>query len=180
MSMSKTAFWSIIVYVSDHVCNLKIMHGDHWQSSSLVIGELFRSKFTIVGHQLRPKGLIEDVHREHEENMSYCKAWKTRKCAYSSACGTSKESYAKLLLWFAILELTNPRLFTRIETNSENNFSITLWPLFFRFKEPYRGHNDLVFIAYRHASFVPVIWSVYLNAYQGWYTNHLRWNMKVR
>jgi hypothetical protein len=115
--MSGSEFWSIKVYCPDHTCNLNIMHRDHRQASSSVIGDMFRSKFTTSGRQFKPKDLIEDVRRELGANMSYDKAWRAREAARASVYGTPEESYANLPLWSFILEMKNSGSITRIQTD---------------------------------------------------------------
>ena len=91
--------WTIRKYVNIHSCSSSIMHRDHCQSKSRVIGSYIKTKFKDVKRIFKPKNIIDDFHKDLEVNISYDKAWRSREKALDMIRGLQRNhsSYFHLI-----------------------------------------------------------------------------------
>ncbi|KAK2661646.1 hypothetical protein Ddye_000220 [Dipteronia dyeriana] len=86
--------------------------------SSFVIGELFARKMSDPGCTIHPKDIITEVREQHDINLKYNKAYRSKNHALNTAFGDPWESFKRLPKFSYMLEQSNPGTVTKIETDS--------------------------------------------------------------
>jgi hypothetical protein len=116
-------YFEVRKFCNEHSCSLDVIHRDHRQASSSLIGNYVKSKFEGgISRIYTPKDIVDDVRVQLGVNMGYNKAWRARESALEIARGSPEESFAILPSYCSMLESTNHGTITHIETDSENHF----------------------------------------------------------
>ncbi|KAF3589389.1 hypothetical protein F2Q69_00028806 [Brassica cretica] len=71
--------------VSQHSCSIDERGGYQTQATSSVIGELIRNKFGSAGGGPKPREIRQMMRGDHDVNISYRKAWRSRDVAIDKA-----------------------------------------------------------------------------------------------
>ena len=87
-----------------------------------VIGEVMRSRYAGNSGPPRPNEIIQVILGDHNVNISYWKAWRSREVALDYAKGSSGESYKLLPDYLQRLVVANPGTITHMETQFEAGF----------------------------------------------------------
>ena len=117
-------YWHVKSFVKEHTCgDCGNYNVDFTRVSARVIGEMYARKYADPGCTIRPKDIISDFRDEHDINLSYNKAYRSKTCALHKAFSDPWESFKRLPAFFYMLEQSNPRTVTKIETDSENRFT---------------------------------------------------------
>ncbi|KAK2649618.1 hypothetical protein Ddye_017107 [Dipteronia dyeriana] len=123
-------YWHVKFFVKEHRCcdsgNYNI---DFKRVSSYVIGELFARKVIDPKHIIRPKDIVFEMKDLHGITLSYNKVYRSKDRALHKACGDPSESFKMLSIFFYMLEQSNPRTTTKIETDSQTGLLMDSWHL---------------------------------------------------
>ncbi|XP_004306199.1 PREDICTED: uncharacterized protein LOC101293420 [Fragaria vesca subsp. vesca] len=133
MKLQNLAYFEVRKFQNEHSCSLDILHHDHRQSSSSLIGQFVKSKFEGGTSRIyRPRDIIDDArvqlcvnmgsNIQLCVNMGYNKAWRAREAALEIARGSPEESFAQLRAYCAMLERRNQDTITHIENDDHNHF----------------------------------------------------------
>lgn len=102
--------------VPDHLCTVDERGGYQTQATSSVIGELMRSKFGGSCGGPKPREIRQMMRGDHDVDISYWKAWRSRDVAIDKAKGTSQSSYRQLPDYLHRLAAANPGTITKLLT----------------------------------------------------------------
>ncbi|RIA04115.1 hypothetical protein BRARA_K01685 [Brassica rapa] len=102
--------------VPDHLCTVDERGGYQTQATSSVIGELMRSKFGGSCGGPKPREIRQMMRGDHDVDISYWKAWRSRDVAIDKAKGTSQSSYRQLPDYLHRLAAANPGTITELLT----------------------------------------------------------------
>ena len=103
-------------------CNDFLIAGYERQATHGVIGEVMRSRYAGNSGPPRPNEIIQVMLGDHNVNISYWKAWRSREVALDYAKGSSGESYKLLPDYLQRLVVANPGTITHMETQFEAGF----------------------------------------------------------
>lgn len=104
--------------VSQHSCSIDERGGYQTQATSSVIGELMRNKFGSAGGGPKPREIRQMMRGDHDVNISYWKAWRSRDVAIDKAKGTTQSSYQLLPDYLQRLVSANPGTITKLYTET--------------------------------------------------------------
>ncbi|XP_033139774.1 uncharacterized protein LOC117133063 [Brassica rapa] len=104
--------------VSEHTCSIDERGGYQTQATSSVIGELMRNKFGSAGGGPKPREIRQMMRGDHDVNISYWKAWRSRDVAIDKAKGTTQSSYHLLPDYLQRLVTANPGTITKLYTET--------------------------------------------------------------
>lgn len=104
--------------VSQHSCSIDECGGYQTQATSSVIGELMRNKFGSAGGGPKPREIRQMMRGDHDVNISYWKAWRSRDVAIDKAKGTTQSSYQLLPDYLQRLVSANPGTITKLYTET--------------------------------------------------------------
>ncbi|KAK2658249.1 hypothetical protein Ddye_004782 [Dipteronia dyeriana] len=81
-------YWHVKSFVKEHTC----INDDNYNMqfsrvSSFIIGELFARKMSDPGCTIRPKDIITEVREQHDINLKYNKAYRSKNHALNKAFG---------------------------------------------------------------------------------------------
>ncbi|XP_062020985.1 uncharacterized protein LOC133737456 [Rosa rugosa] len=123
IKLQDLAYFEVRKFHNEHSCSLDIIHRDHRQASSSLIGQYVKSKFEGGTSRIyRPRDIIDDARVQLGVNMGYNKAWRAREAGLETARGLPEESFAVLPTYYAMLERKNQGTITHIETDEQNHF----------------------------------------------------------
>ncbi|XP_024179315.1 uncharacterized protein LOC112185307 [Rosa chinensis] len=123
IKLQDLAYFEVRKFHNEHSCSLDIIHRDHRQASSSLIGQFVKSKFEGgTSRMYKPRDMIDDARVQLGVNMGYNKAWRAREATLEIARGSPEESFAILPTYCAMLERKNQGTITHIETDEQNHF----------------------------------------------------------
>ncbi|KAK2640636.1 hypothetical protein Ddye_028431 [Dipteronia dyeriana] len=106
----------------------KLKNGTHWHVKSFVKehtcinDDNYNMQFSRDA-PIRPKDIFTEVREQHNINLKYNRAYRSKNHTLNTAFGDPWESFKRLPEFFYMLEQSNPETVTKIETNSENRFA---------------------------------------------------------
>ena len=124
-------------YVGVHNYSLLNRNFNHRQATYVVIREHVAQQYVGGEKGPVPKGVQTIFRTNLNTEVSYYKAWRGRRHAYSRIRGSLEESFYMLPSYFYMLEIANPRTVTRIEVDGESRFKY----FFLAFRDSIRGFN---------------------------------------
>ncbi|KAL6181693.1 hypothetical protein ACLB2K_048342 [Fragaria x ananassa] len=117
------AYFEVRNFYNEHSCSLDIIHRDHRQATSSLIGQFVNSKFEGGTSRIyKPRDIIDDACVQLGVNIGYNKAWRAREVALEIARGSLEESFTIPPKYCAMLERKNQGTITHIETDEQNHF----------------------------------------------------------
>ncbi|KAL6179238.1 hypothetical protein ACLB2K_050754 [Fragaria x ananassa] len=198
VKLQELTYFEVRKFHNEHSCSLDIMHRDHRQASSSLIGQFVKSKFEGGTSRIyRPRDIIDDACVQLGVNMGYNKAWRAREAALEIARGSPEGSFAILPAYCAMLERKNQgkyfgTMFVAACQDGENQ----IYPLAFGvvdsendaswswFLTKLRGAigvvENLVFISDRHGSIAKAVDIVFPEAHHGACIFHIANNLQSK
>ncbi|KAL6210120.1 hypothetical protein ACLB2K_021058 [Fragaria x ananassa] len=204
VKLQELTYFEVRKFHNEHSCSLDIMHRDHRQASSSLIGQFVKSKFEGGTSRIyRPRDIIDDARVQLGVNMGYNKAWRAREAALEIARGSPEGSFAILPAYCAMLERKNQddtflkgkyfgTMFVAACQDGENQ----IYPLAFGvvdsendaswswFLTKLRGAigvvENLVFIYDRHGSIAKAVDIVFPEAHHGACIFHIANNLQSK
>lgn len=116
VKLKDTEVFEIRKVVSEHLCSVEERGGYQSQATTSVIGELMRSKFGGASGGPKPREIRQMMRGDHDVNISYWKAWRSRDVAIDKAKGTTQTSYTQLPDYLQKLVAANPGTLTELYT----------------------------------------------------------------
>lgn len=112
--------------VPEHVCSVDDRGGYQTQATAAVIGELMKGKFGVSSCGPKPRDILHMMRGDHNVNISYWKAWRSRDVAMENTKETDAGAYAKLPDYLNKLVTANPgtivELFTEPHDSAGHKF----------------------------------------------------------
>ncbi|KAL2505597.1 Uncharacterized protein Adt_21218 [Abeliophyllum distichum] len=120
--LGETDMFKIRYIRNGHSCSMDIILDDHRQSTSTLVGDCIKHKYTAAKTIYTPGDIINDMARTYGLTLSYGKAWRVREHALETIMGNLEESYGKVPMYLHMLQEKNSGTITRIKTNAEDQF----------------------------------------------------------
>ncbi|XP_048605298.1 uncharacterized protein LOC125582897 [Brassica napus] len=105
---------------SYHCCSINDRAGYQNQATACVVGELMKTKFVGTGGGPKPREIRRMMRGDHNVNISYWKAWRSRDLAVDNGQGTCNASYVQLPYYLNELVTANPGTVADLHTESND------------------------------------------------------------
>lgn len=107
-------------FESTHTCSINERANYQNQATSAVVGELMKTKFAGVAGGPKPREIRRMMRGDHNCNISYWKAWRSRDLAVDNSQGSCNASYLQLPYYLNELVTANPGTVARLHTESND------------------------------------------------------------
>ncbi|XP_074373640.1 uncharacterized protein LOC141713989 [Apium graveolens] len=103
----KTNQFVIRRFVNIHNCALEIRFKGKRQASTTIIADTIKQKFTNIKTSYTVADIIRDMKHDHNINVTYNKAWRSKEKALEIVRGNATESFSDLYTYFYMLHTIN-------------------------------------------------------------------------
>ncbi|XP_062110831.1 uncharacterized protein LOC133822494 [Humulus lupulus] len=105
-----------------HTCALEIRLKDQRQATSTIIADMIKHKFTNIKTKYTAADIVRDLKHDHEVQVKYSKARRSREKAIEKVRGKAVESYAELPSYLYMLHHTNPGSYIELKSDEDGMF----------------------------------------------------------
>lgn len=103
----KTNKFIIRRFFNNHTCALDIRFKGQRQATTTIIADTIKQKFTNIKTTYTVADIIRDMRDDHNVNVKYNKAWRSKEKALEVMRGNATASYAELYIYLYMLYTTN-------------------------------------------------------------------------
>ncbi|KAK1399453.1 SWIM-type domain-containing protein [Heracleum sosnowskyi] len=118
----KTNQFIIRRFIDTHTCALEIRFKSQRQATTSIIADVIKHKFTNIKTSYSFADIIRDMKHDHNVQVKYIKAWRSKEKALEMVRGNATESYIELYLYLYMLEITNPGSIIELKLNDNRCF----------------------------------------------------------
>ncbi|KAK2645943.1 hypothetical protein Ddye_021138 [Dipteronia dyeriana] len=122
---NREAYWYVKSFVNEHTCDRNDNYNIEFKHvSACVIEDLFASKFSYLGCNIRLKGIVSEMREQHDIHISYNKRYRSKEhdLTLNQVFGDPWKSFQRLTTYFFILKQLKPETVTKIKTALKNLF----------------------------------------------------------
>ncbi|XP_074341829.1 uncharacterized protein LOC141679222 [Apium graveolens] len=109
-------------FVKNHSCALDVRFKGQRQATTSIIADTIKSKFTNIKTTYTVADIIRDMRNDHNINVNYNKAWRSKEKALENMRGNATASYAELYTYLFILHNTNAGSITELQLTVNSCF----------------------------------------------------------
>ncbi|KAH0698866.1 hypothetical protein KY284_013081 [Solanum tuberosum] len=129
-SLNKSQMFKIREFESEHTCLLLHNSLSKRQATKCVVGSIIVGKCAEPDVIYTPKDIQRDMLAEYGVRLTYMQAWRAKEAALELVRGDPIQSYAKLPIYFHILEATYPGSHIRLHKSEDDRFLYAFVALF--------------------------------------------------
>ncbi|XP_062088985.1 uncharacterized protein LOC133795549 [Humulus lupulus] len=105
-----------------HTCALEIRLKNQRQPTLTIIADMIKHKFTDIKTKYTAADIVRDLKHDHEVQVKYSKAWRSREKAIEKVRGKAAESYAELPSYLYMLHHTNIGSYIELKADEDGKF----------------------------------------------------------
>ncbi|CAA0817618.1 Unknown protein, partial [Striga hermonthica] len=106
----------------DHSCPFEIRTSGQRQATSNIVSGFIRSRFTNLKTTYVPGDIIHDMQVQHGIELSYQKAWRSKRKAMDEVRGNPDMSYGKINEYLQKVCESNPNSVVKLSATSDQHF----------------------------------------------------------
>ncbi|KAK1398282.1 SWIM-type domain-containing protein [Heracleum sosnowskyi] len=108
--------------VDSHTCSLEIRFKDKRQATTNVIADVIKHKFSNIKTKYSVTDIIRDMKHDHNVEVKYNKAWRSKEKALEIMRGNATESFVELYSYLYMLYTTNVGSVVELQLTRNNCF----------------------------------------------------------
>ncbi|XP_074323986.1 uncharacterized protein LOC141660903 [Apium graveolens] len=108
--------------MKDHTCALDIRFKGQRQATTSIIVDAIKQKFTNIKTSYTVADVIRDLKHDHNVNINYNKAWRSKEKALEIMSGNATDSYSELYTYLHMLHTTNAGSVIELQLGKNNCF----------------------------------------------------------
>ncbi|KAK1370382.1 hypothetical protein POM88_036474 [Heracleum sosnowskyi] len=108
--------------VDSHTCSLEIRFKDKRQTTTNVIADVIKHKFSNIKTKYSVADIIRDMKHDHNVEVKYNKAWRSKEKALEIMRGNATESFVELYSYLYMLHTTNVGSVVELQLTGNNCF----------------------------------------------------------
>ncbi|XP_074322076.1 uncharacterized protein LOC141659199 [Apium graveolens] len=156
-------------FVNNHSCALDVRFKGQRQAITSIITDTIKSKFINIKTTYTVADIIRDMRNDHNINVNYNKAWRSKEKALKNMRGNAIASYAELYTYLFMLHNINVGSIIELQLTTNSCFI-----------KAYGGREDMLFVSDRHESIIKGASKVYPEVPNVFCIFHLLGNIKTK
>nr|XP_017245417.1 PREDICTED: uncharacterized protein LOC108217078 [Daucus carota subsp. sativus] len=117
-----TNHFIIRTFVNNHTCSLEIRFKNQRQATTSVIADVIKHKFANIKTKYNVADIIRDMKHDHNVQIKYNKAWRSKEKAKEIMQGSATQSFADLYSFLYMLYTTNAGSIVELQLTQNNCF----------------------------------------------------------
>lgn len=117
-----TTHFIIRTFKNNHTCALEMRFKNQRQATTSVIADVIKHKFTNIKTRYTVADVIRDMKHDHNVEIKYNKAWRSKEKAKEIVRGNATSSYYELYAYLYIMYTRNAGSIVELQLTHENRF----------------------------------------------------------